>query len=182
MLTHVGVPWWFAGGWAIDLFLGRTHRTHDDLDVGCFRQDAAHIIRFLTGWEIRGPVDGALVPIDRSVTLHATIHNLWCRPPSSACWVLELLLEDADGPEWIYRRDHRIRRAAADIVAQSAAGFRYMRPEIQLLYKSKGPRPRDDSDFLAAWPHLTTDARAWLTDSIAATSPGHPWLSSNGAG
>jgi hypothetical protein len=27
------VPWWIAGGWALDLFVGRTTRAHEDMDV-----------------------------------------------------------------------------------------------------------------------------------------------------
>jgi Aminoglycoside-2''-adenylyltransferase len=33
------VPWWIAGGWAIDLFLGRQTREHEDLDVLILRRD-----------------------------------------------------------------------------------------------------------------------------------------------
>jgi hypothetical protein len=33
MLADFGLPWWIAGGCAIDLFVGRTTREHDDLDV-----------------------------------------------------------------------------------------------------------------------------------------------------
>lgn len=33
------VPWWIAGGWAIDLFLGRQTREHQDIDVLILRRD-----------------------------------------------------------------------------------------------------------------------------------------------
>ena len=32
-LAGVTVPWYVAGGWAIDLFLGRTTREHADLEI-----------------------------------------------------------------------------------------------------------------------------------------------------
>jgi len=182
MLADLRAPWWFAGGWAIDLFLGGTQRTHEDLDVGCFRRDVRHVIGLLAGWDVRAPVHGALVPIEREVPIHADVHNLWCRPEPVSCWVLEILLEDSDGPEWVYRRDPRIRRADRDIIAHTAAGLPFLRPEIQLLYKAEDSRPRDEVDFQAAWRHLWADQRAWLMASIAATVPGHPWLLTDGAG
>jgi hypothetical protein len=32
-------PWWACGGWALDLFVGRETRRHDDLDVAILRRD-----------------------------------------------------------------------------------------------------------------------------------------------
>src|SRR5437763_9338468 len=38
------VPWFFAGGWAIDLLAGRVTRQHEDLEISIDRadQDAIH--------------------------------------------------------------------------------------------------------------------------------------------
>ena len=33
LLYSLPVPWWIAGGWAIDLYLGRQTRPHEDIDV-----------------------------------------------------------------------------------------------------------------------------------------------------
>ena len=33
------VPWWIAGGWALDLFLGEQTRDHEDIDVQILRRD-----------------------------------------------------------------------------------------------------------------------------------------------
>jgi len=30
---QIPIPWWIAGGVALDLFVGRTTRPHDDIDV-----------------------------------------------------------------------------------------------------------------------------------------------------
>ena len=32
------VPWWIAGGWALDLFLGVQTREHEDIDVQILRR------------------------------------------------------------------------------------------------------------------------------------------------
>ena len=33
LFSSVTVPWWIAGGWALDLFLGIQTREHEDIDV-----------------------------------------------------------------------------------------------------------------------------------------------------
>jgi len=33
LLRGLDVPWWIAGGWSLDLFLGYESRPHVDLDV-----------------------------------------------------------------------------------------------------------------------------------------------------
>ena len=37
--AELDAPWWIAGGWAIDLFLGRQTREHEDIDVQILRRD-----------------------------------------------------------------------------------------------------------------------------------------------
>jgi hypothetical protein len=171
------VPWWFAGGWAIDLFVGHTRRGHADLDIGCFREDVIAMLDALADWDVHASGGGRRVPLERGAALDPTFHALWCRPRDSACWVLEILVEERENEDWVYRRDRRIRLPSRDIVAHTTAGLCCLRPEIQLLYKSKAPRPHDHADFQAAWPLLTVEARSWLADNIRATSPGHSWLS-----
>lgn len=39
LMSGLQVPWWIAGGWAIDLFLGRQTRAHGDTDVLIRRDD-----------------------------------------------------------------------------------------------------------------------------------------------
>lgn len=49
-------------------------------------------------------------------------------------------------------------------------------PEVQLLYKSKQPRPKDQADFEAVLPSLTGGQREWLRAALTIVSAGHPWL------
>jgi hypothetical protein len=50
LLAGLRVPWWIAGGWALDLFLEKSTRLHSDLDIGVFRRDIATVIASLAGW------------------------------------------------------------------------------------------------------------------------------------
>jgi len=176
LLARTAVPWWFAGGWALELFLDASCRPHSDLDIGCFRADLGGVLEELSGWDIRVAAGGRLTTLPPSTSMDGAAHGLWCRPSGSSVWVLEILVEDSDGLDWIFRRDRSIRRPAKDIVARTASGLPYIRPEIQLLYKSKNNRPRDDLDFSAAWPSLSSGAQSWLVEHLRLMNPGHPWL------
>jgi hypothetical protein len=177
LLAGAQVQWWFAGGWAIELFVGKVLRRHSDVDIGCLREHLGTLLGVLPDWDVYASASGKLIRVERGTILDPAHHTLWCRPSNSSCWVLEILVEEMEGQDWVYRRDRRIRRPTRDIVAYTATGLCYLRPEIQLLYKSKNPRRRDDDDFQAVWPVLGVDARSWLADNIAMTSPSHAWLS-----
>ena len=47
------VPWWIAGGWALDLFLGVQTRAHEDIDVLFLRRDQHEIRARLQGWDVQ---------------------------------------------------------------------------------------------------------------------------------
>lgn len=182
LLARAAVPWWFAGGWAIDLFLGASSRPHSDIDIGCFRADLEGLLAELSGWDIRVAANGRLTTLSPGSSLDSAAHGLWCRPSGSASWVLEILIEDAEGSDWTFRRDRRVRRPAHDIVVHTASGHQVIRPEIQLLYKAKHPRPRDALDFHATWPALNADAQSWLLEHLRVIHPNHPWLAISESG
>ena len=49
VLSGLTVPWWIAGGWAIDLHLGRQTREHGDTDVVILRDDQLVVQQHLAG-------------------------------------------------------------------------------------------------------------------------------------
>ena len=52
----------------------------------------------------------------------------------------------------------------------------YLRPEIQLLLKARGLRPKDQRDYEATLPLLKRNSRVWLRESLQLVQPGHPWV------
>ncbi|MFC7466871.1 nucleotidyltransferase domain-containing protein [Actinomadura keratinilytica] len=44
-------PWWIAGGYAVELAVGRAFRAHADIDVLLLREDQLAAQRALAGWE-----------------------------------------------------------------------------------------------------------------------------------
>jgi hypothetical protein len=171
----VSVPWWVAGGWAVDLFIERVSREHEDLDIGVFRRDLPVVAGALPGWQIFEAKDGALTELGTGAPPRSDVHSLWCRRNVSSPWELEIMLESSSGPEWVYRRDSRVRRQLPTVFRLSSCGLRYLAPEVQLLFKSKGTRPRDNTDLRNALPRLNRDERAWLKNALRITDPKHAW-------
>ena len=169
-------PWWIAGGYAIELAVGRAFRQHDDIDVLLLRRDQLEVQRLLPGWEWwAADPPGTLRPWNAAEILPAGVHDIWCRPGPSDPWRIQFMLDEADGETWVSRRDNRIRRPARQIGARSADGIPYLLPEIQLFYKAARRRPKDEKDFDAAIGVLDGDQRRWLSGAIATAYGDHPW-------
>jgi hypothetical protein len=175
-LAGVSAPWWIAGGWAIDLFLGQATRPHGDLDVGIFRRDACAVLAALPGWEVHEAKNGRLSRLAPGVAPRADVNCLWCRVSGETQWMLELLLDESDQDSWVYRRDSRIRRAVSEFLCREDSGLAVIAPEVQLLYKSKEPRTKDHEDFHTVATRLDSSARSWLRRSLSLTAPSHPWI------
>jgi hypothetical protein len=175
-LSTLTVPWWVAGGWAIDLFAGDQSRPHKDLDIGILRQDALSVIAALSSWEFYQAKGGELTRLRDGYLPRADVNSLWGKPTGTAHWVLELMLDNAECDRWVFRRDCQIQCPLATAIRRNGEGIPYLAPEIQLLYKARATRTQDQADFNLVAPRLGADARAWLRDSLAKTDPGHGWL------
>jgi hypothetical protein len=76
LLSAIRSPWWIAGGWALDLFLGEVTRAHKDLDVGIFRSDAATVVAALSGWVFFEANNGVLTPLAAGAMPRAEVNSL----------------------------------------------------------------------------------------------------------
>lgn len=170
-------PWWIAGGYAIELAIGRPVREHDDIDVLMLRRDQLHIQQALRGWEWwAADPPGTLRPWQPGERLQEGIHDIWCRPGPGKPWRVQLMLDESDNGDWVSRRDPRIRRPLSGIGKTSSDGIPYLTPEIQLFYKARNRRPKDETDFTAVLPHLTQAQRQWLSTALTRTyGSQHPW-------
>jgi hypothetical protein len=176
-LSALTVPWWIAGGWALDLYTGSRSRPHKDLDIGILRRDAVEVISSLRAWEFFEAKDGALTPINSGRAPRADVHSLWCRPVGSMQWLLEFMLDESRGDRWVFRRELTIERPLSETIRRDLEGMPYLAPEIQLLYKARATRIEDQADFDRVVPRLEPEARRWLERSLAKVHPDHRWLS-----
>jgi hypothetical protein len=177
LLAGFDAPWWIAGGWALDLFLGAETRRHDDIDVAVLRRDQLALYDWLRGWDLHyATPDHTLQPWDGRL-LRPPIHGIWARRShdATAPWTCDFLLdEDRDG-RWVYRRDSAITRSLDDL-GGLRNGAPYLCPEVVLLYKSKNPTPKDDADFDLVLPRLSSSGRLWLCQTLRTCDAGHRWV------
>ena len=179
-------PWWVAGGWALDLFLGRRTRPHADLEISVLAADQGALFVQLRGWDLRLVAPGAsLSPWDGS-RIEPPFHQVWARRgprrPASAeefaadPTMLGFLLEQGDARRWVFRRHPAVARPLHELGAATADGVPFVRPEVALLFKAKGIRFKDRRDFERVRPHLDGPARAWLASALQQAHPGHAWI------
>ncbi|MEX0749704.1 MAG: amino acid transporter [Dehalococcoidia bacterium] len=171
-------PWWVAGGWALDLHLGRETRRHEDIDLAMLRGDEIALAEMLPGWDICIAEAGALIPWHGERPLDMPYHQFWVRRERDGPWRFEVLLEDHDGAgAWRCRRDHRVTLPIKRVGRVSSDGIPYVAPEIALLYKAKGHEiAKNAADFTSTLPSLDEGARRWLRDALDVAHAEHPWL------
>jgi Aminoglycoside-2''-adenylyltransferase len=169
--------WWVAGGWAIDLWLGRQTRDHVDLDLATLRTTQRVFWKRLAGWDLHlGTAPDVVEPWSSPGIVPAPLHAVWCRRTPLEPWAFEILLNDSDGTNWLFRRNHNVRLPLSAIGRTSSDGIPYLVPEIVLLYKAKNVRPNDEKDLETALPMLSGHRRSWLRAAIEVAHPGHAWI------
>lgn len=176
VLHGLGTPWWICGGWALDLFLGRETRRHDDLDVAVLRRDQPALFRHLEDWDLRyATPEHALEPWDGR-HLEPPIHGIWARRSSEAHapWTCEFLLNEHTDRAWIFRRNAAVTRSLDEVGAERD-GLPFLRPEVVLLFKAGELSPKNEADFAAVRPHLTETASHWLRQALEVIDSRHPW-------
>lgn len=178
-------PWFVAGGWAIDLYLDRQTRPHQDVEVAVFRKDQHALRSHLDGWSFEKVVDGERRPWAEGEHLELPVHELHARNPDPGGLPadLEVLLNEREDGEWVFRREPTVTRALSEFgmestvaPAEPATAVPHLAPEVVLLYKLPVFGDRDQRDFEACLPTLDGERRRWLTDAIGTVDPDHPWL------
>ena len=171
-----GGLWWIAGGWAIEAFTN-VPRPHDDVDPSIPRSGVAALREHLSGrLDVWQADDGILCPmVTQADQVSETCENLWLRPSGADPWEYDVILMHATSTTWTYKRDPRISLSLPEIL-WTRDGITYLRPEVQLLHKAPGLRPKDQADFEACAPLLRRKPRTWLRAALGIAHPGHPWL------
>ena len=167
-------PWYIAGGWAIDLFLGRETREHDDIDVTIFRNDQAELRTHLAAWAFEKVVDGQRLPWADGEWLDLPVHEVHATSETRAR--VEFLLNESSGAMWQFRRNPAITRRIDRIGMRTSAGVPFLVPEIVLLFKAKAFGAKDARDFDLIRPRLRAEPRRWLKHALETCHPGHPWI------
>jgi len=179
ILTGLHCPWFFAGGWALDLFLGRPTREHHDIDIVVFRTDQKILRGFLRGWDVVKIIPGApgRTAWGEREILSPPIHEIHAESKSDRAIPLEFLLNEKIDDQWVFRRNPEVSFPCERIGHRFENALPYLRPEIVLLYKAKNPGAIDESDFERVRTRLAPEGGQWLLNAIMQCHPDHPWLS-----
>jgi hypothetical protein len=174
-LRHFQARYWVAGGWAIDLHLGRKTREHKDIEIALDRREQAFLLQLPEITKVEY-IEHSVLKLWQGEELFLPIHELYCTFHSG--FVLEVLLNEFEGDFWLYRRNKNIRLHREKFVGGQCAPLPL---EVVLLYKAKHCRAQDEVDFSLALAHLNRDEKRWLYEAIALDMPEHPWLGRLGA-
>lgn len=180
IFSGASFPWWIAGGYAIEHAVGRAFREHEDVDVLLLKMDSALARDLLRDWDCwAADPPGTLRPWPVGEALPWRVQDVWCRRHADDPWRFQLMLDGGDRDTWRSRRNHAIAVPTDRLATRGADGIPYLRPEIQLMYKAKGRRPKDELDFEAALPVLSPAAVKWLEQAlVTAYGEEHAWLTS----
>lgn len=168
--------WFVAGGWAIDLFLGRVTRQHDDIEIAIFRRDQLAVQKYLDKWVLKKAENNLLSSWKQGEFLKLPVHTIHCFNAQAEPPFFEILLNEFDDNTWIFRRDKMITKPFSELFLTSQSGIKFLCPEVVLLYKSKNPRTKDEQDFRNTVERLDEKTIAWLRAALAVCDPENSWL------
>jgi Aminoglycoside-2''-adenylyltransferase len=176
-LDGLAAPWAVAGGWALDLWLGKQTREHEDIEITV---PALFFPEVQARLEARGQlfsnVNGEVVALQPGEARGPEGFQTWVTDPAAQAWILDIFREPGDAETWIYRRTGELSAPRTWASGRTAAGIPYVAPQVVLLFKAKPMRDKDLADFARIAPMLPPDDRAWLAASLSLIQPGHPWI------
>jgi Aminoglycoside-2''-adenylyltransferase len=177
VLAGYDKPWCVVGGWALDLSVGRETRFHEDLEIAIPRDDFPAIRAHLegAGYILHEVGDGEVRRLDADTQRNPLKHQNWVLDPNADAWRVDVMLEPGDGETWVFRRDERIRAPRAAMIG-ARDGVPHLKAHGALLYKAKGQRPKDETDFAVAAPLIAREERAWLIEALSLVHAGHAWI------
>lgn len=176
-LNNAGFDWWIAGGYALELFAGQTWRSHDDIDILVLRPDLPIVLTHFAEWDVWLADPPGHLRSRKSDEFDTKAHDIWLREFGSASWRLQIMVDEAQDDLWQSRRNPQLRLTRTALGWRHASGLPCLAPQVQLFYKAKSPRPKDELDRLQVIPMLDDAQRRWLFDAIAKTyGENHLWL------
>lgn len=172
-LAGVYVPWCVTAGWAIDLFVGRETRQHNDLEIAIPAAAWPVVSAALSTLTFVVAGSGQLWPVnDANLAAH---FQTWGRDASGA-FRLDVFRDPHDHDTWICRRDTRLTRPYSTLIRKTPDGIPYMAPDVVLLFKAKHARDKDWADLHTCLPRMSNAEKEWLLTAINTVHPDHPWV------
>ena len=190
-LAGYGHDWALCGGWAVDVLLGRQTRDHLDVDIAVFQEDQAELRTLLNGWRLLGHDDAVAEDcpdqwdgrwLDVPGHVHANITTM-------AGTELDIQICRRVDDEWVLSGEPRVALPMSATLGTARWGSLPVVSALVILYYKAVPprwrakpddpqpprRPKDEADFAALLPTLSSEQRTWLHSAITASHPDHDW-------
>lgn len=168
IFNTIPISWGIAGGWALDMHIGRKTREHSDIDIAIFRKDQRVVYQHLKNdWMLYKAKDEKLSPWQEKEYLDV-INDVWVSRGTHTPWVFQIMLLDCEQENWIYQREKTIKLSKEELFSNDKNKVPYLKPAIQLLYKggSSQIREKDFQDFQVILPSLTVQEKEWLKKAL----------------
>jgi len=175
-LSGVRADWYVVGGWALDLWLGKQTRNHEDLEFAVSPKTAPQVASCLSELQFFEAKSGKLVDYDPTHPIPYECWQFWGADREHRCWRVDMMMERGTDDTWIYKRDPRLQQPRYRAIRTSKSGIRYLAPANVLLFKAKQCRPKDQRDFDTCLPKLSGHDRACLREWLQMCHPNHKWL------
>jgi hypothetical protein len=183
MCTRLRVPWWLAGGWAIDLWAGYVSRPHNGIDLFMMGSDVEALTAQLGDAVVSVcDAEGRQVPVEVDRLVANERLRLFVDAPGLALST-QVAFGGRDGDDWVSERDSAI-RCRLDELGGERHGVPCLAPRLVLFFRAFSFRDQDQADFATALPLLGPGDRQWLRSAIARLGPvealgrpgvAHPW-------
>jgi hypothetical protein len=174
--TFAGLEWILAGGFALELFVGKNYRNHTDIDILLKREDQKELLKYIEKSKIFVAENGKLLSFEEKLFYKFPVQDIWILNEDFSAWCLQIMLYDVEDGFWIYKRNKNI-KVEYDCLFWEKDGIKLIKPEIQLLYKSKSIRPKDEEDFQIVSKKLDENAKKWLNNTLTQCYGQHKWIS-----
>lgn len=175
-LREAILPWYVAGGWALDVWHDEQTREHEDLEFVVLRDHVDHFRGILCDLDFFAVKDGAIEYLPPSARLPGDVWQLWGADTRQGCWRVDLMIEEGTPDLWVYKHDRTINMARSDAVHVSNVGIPYLAPINVMLFKAKRRRSKDQMDFDHCLPKLSVEEKHQFVVWLTGLHPDHPWI------
>ncbi len=170
-------PWCIAGGWGIDLWLGKMTRQHSGVKIAILREHQIDLRDYCHGWKFHiKTMDGRLVAWKQTNRQMLMLPVRELQAHDRAARPIGISLHESDGIDWIDPMFFDVRRNLSTWLTRTSRGVPVLSPEVNLLIRSHDPGDRVELDFRSAADLLGEDQRTWLKLSLMRINAYHPWL------
>ncbi len=205
-MKKVNFQYAICGGYALELFLNTTLRSHSDIDICVFDENKPEVIKYMQSknWnmyellldyglvraisnhgeqKVSGICVFAIKPNCSLVQMKSENNNLYKMEILNSEQLnfdfVEIIFNAQKNGEFICAQDNEITRKLDKAILYNG-DIPYIAPELILFFKSNHAyalREGYQKDFDITMPHLPYESRCWLIDALEKTYPeGHEWI------